>query len=420
MAPLTIGVIVALSLLVFWVGAVKILFVPLSLAFEVRRRWQRRTLLTDTPLVSIIVPGYNEGKVIDACVHSIMAQDYPNFELILVNDGSTDDTGPRMAALAETYTRVLFLNQHNAGKGAALNNGTRYAQGEFLLYVDADGVFGAHTIEEMLRPFADPAVGAVSGDDRPVNLDKALTRLLALIAHVGTGFIRRALAMINCLPVVSGNCGMFRRSALDDLEPINRQWPVRTDTLGEDLELTWRIHRAGHKVSFAPAAVVYAESPATLRGLWRQRVRWARGMLQATVMHKDMIANPSYGPFGIYLLFNLLSMVVVPLAQIIALLGLPLLWLVAPNQIPDDVLGWVGFLGLVLALGILVYSIALNNAWWDLRHLWVFPLWPLYATVVGFTLAWALVLEFRRSEHAWNKLERTGTISVAGLVPPHN
>ena len=160
---------------------------------------------------------------------------------------------------------------------------------------------------------------------------------------------------------------------------------------------------------------MYAESPSTLKGLWRQRVRWARGMLQATRIHKNMICNPHYGAFGAYLLFNLLSMIIVPVAQIFVLLGMPIVIITDPDALPTTALGWVGFLGLALALVILIYSIALNRAWGDLRHIWVFPLWPIYSTLVGFTLGWAIILEVKGAEKNWNKLERTGTISVSGL-----
>ena len=387
MSALAVVVLIGLSTLIFWVGMIKLLFIPLSLYFEIRQTWRNhrkvKTALDDEPLVSIIVPGYNEEKVLGACISSILASSYQHFELIMVNDGSTDSTAKVMRDLAEAnpYT-VIFVDQQNSGKGAALNTGTAYANGEFIMYVDSDGVFGRDTIRQMLKAFDSPKVGAVSGDDRPVNLDRVQTTLLALISHVGTGFIRRALAVVNCLPVVSGNNGLFR------LKALKATGPLRTDTLGEDLELTWRIHRAGYRVNFAP---------------------------QATRIHKNMICNPHYGAFGAYLLFNLLSMIIVPVAQIFVLLGMPIVIINDPDALPTTALGWVGFLGLALALVILIYSIALNRAWGDLRHIWVFPLWPIYSTLVGFTLGWAIILEVKGAEKNWNKLERTGTISVSGL-----
>lgn len=142
--------------------------------------------------MSVVVPGYNEERVIEGCVRSIMASGYPNLEVILVDDGSTDRTAHIMFRLSLEFLRVQCVSQENAGKGAALNRGTSMATGDVILYVDADGLFTEHTIPEMLRAFADPGVGAVCGDDRPVNLDRVQTRFLAAISHIGTGLVRRA------------------------------------------------------------------------------------------------------------------------------------------------------------------------------------------------------------------------------------
>ena len=106
---------------------------------------------------------------------------------------------------------------------------------------------------------------------------------------------------------------------------------------------------------------------------------------------------------------------VVPVAQIFVLIGLPVVAITSPDYLPLTWVGWLGFLGVFLAIAILLYAIALNGAWADLRYFWVFPLWPIYATLIGFTLAWGLIQELRGSERNWNKLERTGTISIGGL-----
>ena len=155
MSALAVVVLIGLSTLIFWVGMIKLLFIPLSLYFEIRQTWRNhrkvKTALDDEPLVSIIVPGYNEEKVLGACISSILASSYQHFELIMVNDGSTDSTAKVMRDLAEAnpYT-VIFVDQQNSGKGAALNTGTAYANGEFIMYVDSDGVFGKDTIRQML------------------------------------------------------------------------------------------------------------------------------------------------------------------------------------------------------------------------------------------------------------------------------
>ncbi|GAA1498589.1 glycosyltransferase [Paeniglutamicibacter kerguelensis] len=402
-------VFIGMTILIF--GLAKLAYVPLALSFSTlgyrRKRARMATYLDELPTVSVIVPGYNEEAVIENCVSSILASKYPHVEVILVDDGSTDATPRLMAELAASDSRVRCILQKNAGKGAALNHGLRESSGEVLLFVDADGIFGLDTIEQMLRGFNGPKVGAVCGDDRPVNLNTVQTRLLTVISHVGTGLVRRALTMLHCLPIVSGNAGAFRREVLELAGPLNEV------TIGEDLELTWRIHKAGFRVNFAPRALVYAESPSTLKGLWKQRVRWARGLLQTLKIHRRMVGNPTYGIFGIYLAFNAINMVLIPLLQMFVLLAIPFLLLHNVNTLPQDAIALIAWLGLALAVALCLFSMALNSSMKDTRHLWTIPLWPLYSVFVGLTMLVALIQEIGGHPAKWNKLKRTGVVSIA-------
>ena len=393
---------------ILFFGVMKLLYVPLALAFEIlaARNRGRPSLLDEEPLVSIVVPAFNESVVVANCVQSIIASGYRNREVILVDDGSTDDTAAVMSDFAARHPEVRFVSQRNAGKGAALNTGADLANGTVLIFVDADSIFQEDTIKNMLRGFSHPRVGAVCGDDRPVNLDRIQTRLLTVISHIGTGLVRRSLTVLRCLPIVSGNSGAFRREVLEQTGPFN------TDTVGEDLELTWRVHKAGYRVNFAPHALVYAESPSTIRGLWKQRVRWARGLLQTTWLHRSMIGNPSYGMFGAFLVFNTITMIFIPVIQLAVLILLVLALATGHNPLPATAWQVVGWLGLITTLVLALVSIAFNRAWADLRHLWTLPLWPIYSVFVALTMASALWLQLARQPNNWNKLERTGVVSV--------
>lgn len=401
-------IVTAMGLIILVAGVFKLAYLPLSVGFEIytKLREGTHTILEESPRVSIIVPAYNEDVVLGPCVESILASRWSRKEVILIDDGSTDQTAHVMADFARRHSEVAYATQTNAGKGAALNRGIAMASGDVLFFVDADGLFQADTIEHMLRGFDDARVGAVCGDDRPVNLDRVLTRLLTLISHIGTGLVRRSLTVLHCMPIVSGNSGAFLRRVIEEIGPFD------TDTVGEDLELTWRVHRAGYRVNFTPRALVYAESPSSVIGLWKQRVRWARGLLQTTWMHRTMVGNLRYGAFGIFLVFNTVTMILVPVLQLLVLLLMPSVFLVGDNPLPSGVWAIIGWLGLWLTLVFGLLGVALNRAWTDLRHFWTLPLWPLYSVFVAATMAWAIVLELAKSPNRWNKLTRTGVVSV--------
>lgn len=416
MAPLLNGLettLLVLGTVVLVFGLVKLLYVPLALWFELRaaRRGDRPSLLDDEPLVSIVVPAYNEAIVVAQCVDSILAAEYARKEVILVDDGSTDSTAEVMASYALRHAQVRAVRQVNAGKGAALNTGAELARGDVLIFVDADSIFLPDTIESMLRGFDDDKVGAVCGDDRPVNLNTVQTRLLTVISHLGTGLVRRALTVLRCMPIVSGNSGAFRRDVFVEVGRFD------TDTVGEDMELTWRVHRAGYQVRFAPRALVYAESPSTIGGLWKQRVRWGRGLLQATWKHRAMIGNLRYGTFGPFLAFNTMTMIVIPVLQLIVLLLLPVILALGGNPLPATTWQALAWLGLIVTVVLALIAIGLNRAWRDLRHLWTLPLWPIYSVFVTLTLVRAVYLQLARRPAQWNKLDRTGVVSVVRPAP---
>jgi biofilm PGA synthesis N-glycosyltransferase PgaC len=345
--------------------------------------------------------------VIANCVRSIARSDYERYEAICVDDGSSDDTYARLRELVAELPRVRAITKPNGGKGSALNAGIDEAQGSVVMLVDADGVFSPDTISGMVGSFDDERIGAVCGNDRPVNLDRVQTRFLSLISHLGTGLMRRAMDEMHCLPIVSGNIGAFRRGVLD------RTGPLREDTVGEDLELTWRVYRAGYRIAFAPHSLVYAESPSTFHGLFKQRVRWARGLLQTIVVHPGPIGNPRYGIFGLYLAFNAFTQVAVPVLQVVGVFVLAALAATGDlGAVPVAFWGWVVFLGLPLAVALLLVAVALDGAWGDLRFAWTLPLWPLYSATMSGVMLHALWLELRKAENRWNKLDRTGVVSI--------
>jgi cellulose synthase/poly-beta-1,6-N-acetylglucosamine synthase-like glycosyltransferase len=399
------------TFIILAVGTLMLVYYPLAIIAELRAH-RPPVFDTPSPLVSIIIPAYNEEKVIANCVKSILNSNYKNFEIILVDDGSTDRTLQVMRRY-KNPPRVQVMTQPNSGKAAALNTGFQRAKGEILFFVDADGIFTHSTIREMLNAFNSEKVGAVCGNDAPTNLNHLQTKLMALQTHVGTGFVRRALAEINCLPIVSGNCGAFRRSALKwPFVQLGKEGePYKKGFIGEDLELTWRLHRAGYRVNFAPRAIVLAEVPSTLKALWKQRVRWARGLLQTVSLHRDMFFNLKYGAIGLYLPINFFNMVVIPILQLLIIFLVILCAMAGYNPVQLRILNLILWLGLVGALYNVIFAVALDEAWKDLKYFYVLPLWVPFSLMMDLVTIWAIILELRGKEAKWNKFDRTGVIS---------
>lgn len=377
-----------------------IVLAPLTLVYEV---WKRRTLrsLSLKPFrggVSVIVPAYNEEKSLRACLESILAAGDPGLDVIVVNDGSTDETEKSIRELIDGG-RIRYFYQSNAGKAAALNRGAAQASGEVLVFTDADSLFLPDTVQRMTRWFADPRIDAVCGNDEPLVAGTPLQRLLSVTTHIGTGFVRRALSVAGVLPIITGNLGAVRAAVFRDLGGFRPIW-------GEDLDLTFRLRRAGRRIIFDPDAVVRSECPASLGPLWRQRIRWVRSYLKITRMHRDLFLPAKAPPFSLYLPVNYFSQVVVPVLQ---LLSLPLFFRIAYESGTGIAYGFslLFYLGLLTFLAVGTYSILLDRDWKALRHLpaaalLIVPISYFYNFVV-LTSVWR---EIRGRSERWDRIER--------------
>ena len=396
--------LLVLSAPIVAVGVVKIVLVPLSILFELRED-TRHAFATPIPRVSVVIPAYNEEVVLAACVESILRCGWGDLELVLVNDGSTDRTREVMARYAD-HPAVVLVDKPNGGKGSALNEGITVATGEVLVFADADGLFTHTTIPQLVRGFRHERVGAVCGNDMPVNLDTVVCRLLALMTHVGTGLTRRALALIGCLPIVAGNSGAFRADV------VRAVGGFREDTVGEDLELTWRIQLAGYDVEFAPHAAVLAEVPSTWGALWKQRVRWGRGLLQTARIHRRHLLRLHRSPFGVYLPINVAAMVVVPVLQLTVLVVLPVALVLGASPVATTLWGLILWTGLLGGIAMALLGICLDRSWHHLRYLVLAPLWLPFSIFASVVMLRALHLETTGAHQAWNKLDRTGVVSV--------
>ena len=267
-------------------------FTVLVAAFHFVSRYSHRSDPRFTPFVSIIVPLYNEEKVLQQSVASLLVLDYPHYEIILVNDGSTDRTAELGSALAGYQqglhgpVRVVFIDKPNGGKSSALNAGIQYSTSEFVLCVDGDSRLTPETIAVSIRHFVDPSVGAVAGNVKVLNRGKWLTKLQALEYVEGLNMLRSAQSSLGLINIVPGPVGLFRKEAVR-----SAGW-YSSDTFAEDADLTLTLRLNGWKILYEPLAISYTEAPETLYQLLKQRYRWTRGILQSFRKHRRHIHGP--------------------------------------------------------------------------------------------------------------------------------
>jgi len=240
------------------------------------------------PLVSVIAPAFNEGPCIEASIRSLLTLDYPRYEVVVVDDGSTDDTLERARKLEGEHgnARVVVLWKPNGGKASALNFGIARAAGEFVMTMDSDSVLHRGTLRAAMRHFADETVAAVAGRVVVINPKTLWSRLQFLEYVKGLNFVRRAQGFLRAVSIVPGPIGVFRRSAIAQVGYYAH------DTFAEDCDLTLKLLTAGWQICYEPLAEARTEAPEQLLPLIKQRYRWTRGILQALRKHKVALFVP--------------------------------------------------------------------------------------------------------------------------------
>ncbi|MDP2302644.1 MAG: glycosyltransferase [Ignavibacteria bacterium] len=245
------------------------------------------------PFVSIIVPVYNEEKVIKDSVKSLLNLDYSNYEIIIVNDGSKDNTLEVAKTLVGLQpgrygdVKISLINKPNGGKAKALNAGIHFSKAEIVLCMDGDSQLSEDSIRMAVRHFSDPEIGAVAGNVKVMNRKKLFTDLQALEYIEGLNMARAAQSYLKLVNIIPGPIGLFRKRAIEDAGYYS------SDTFAEDADLTLKILAHNWKIYYEPRAISYTEAPEKLQQLLKQRYRWTRGILQAIRKHKKILINPT-------------------------------------------------------------------------------------------------------------------------------
>ncbi len=289
---------------------INFLTVPLAIWHKLRQRREESGPSSYKPRVSIIVPAFNEEKVLARTIETLIEADYPDKEIIIIDDGSQDST----YEVAARYQRpgLKVVKRPNGGKFAALNTGIAISTGEIIVTVDADSLIARASIAELVRGFQNPEVAGVAGNLKVFNRNKLITKLQALEYIVQIQIVRRAFENFGSLTVASGAFSAFRKTALEEAG-----W-YDPDYLLEDFDITIKLLKSHMILHGNNEAVCYTEAPETLRDVYKQRLSWFRGDFQNFWKHRDTFFNPRFGVMHkLTFPYMLISMTLVPVASLV-------------------------------------------------------------------------------------------------------
>jgi peptidoglycan-N-acetylglucosamine deacetylase len=406
-------------------GVLQVLFI-LGLALGVLRlavlavlaigqRFRRRRPAPAQPSVAVIVPAFNEVAVIERTIHSLLASEGPTFEILVVDDGSTDGTSARVLETFAGEPRVSVFTRPNGGKAAALNFGLRQTAADVIVALDADTLFEPQTVARLAAHFGDSRVAAVAGNAKVGNRLNLLTKWQALEYITSQNLDRRAFDVLNCITVVPGAVGAWRRSLIVEAGGFSQ------DTLAEDADLTLTMLRGGGHVAYEDRAIAWTEAPDTTAALLKQRFRWMYGTLQAAFKQRDTLLRPRFGGLGLVALPNLLLFqVIFPLISPVMDLEMVVSASVAavqayqhPAEFSSDPFSRTLF---YYALFIAVDGLAaLVGFLLERREDWTLLAWlPLqrfwYRQLMYYVAVKSTLTAIRGSAVGWGKLERKATV----------
>jgi peptidoglycan-N-acetylglucosamine deacetylase len=402
-----------------WLGLARVVFLSgLGLLHRWRElRGEKPVITGPYPEVSVIIPAHNEAKVIAKSIERILASDYPDLEVIIVDDGSTDGTSRVVAGRFGNTPNVKLITTANGGKASAINLGLAQSRGSIIVALDADTLFEKDTIPNLARWFVDPNVGAVAGNAKVGNRINTITRWQALEYISAQNLERRALVTLGCITVVPGAVGAWRREAIERVG----QFPI--NTLAEDQDLTIAVQKAGYRVIFDSEAVAWTEAPDTVQGLVAQRFRWAYGTLQCLWKHRDVTFRLRFGTLGMIAvpqvwLFQVLLAIIAPLVDFMLvwqILRTGLDYLQHRDQFnPDSLIITLAYFFAFMATDFAAVALAFiieRNENWRLM-LWLGLQRFCYRQILYYVVIKSAITALLGPFVGWGKLDRKATVTL--------
>lgn len=355
--------------------------------------------------VTVIIPCYNEDKTIENCLRSLLVQTHKKYEIILVDDGSTDTTGEICDSMAALFLpKIKVLRKDNGGKASALRLGLNHARGDIVVTLDADSILMPDALERLVESFNDPAVGAVGGNVKVANRKNILGRHQTIEYISGLTIQRRAFAFLGCMQVMSGAIAAFRKDVLKEIGGHS------SDTIVEDMDVTISVLKAGYKVKYDGSAIAYTEAPENLWDFLRQRCRWTFGGFQVINKHKTMLFNRKYGNIGMIGLtyFLIFPWIDVAISLLFFYIVAKTIWIGAYTE-------FVIFYAGMAAIQCLMLLYALKLDMEDKRLVWLClseSFW--YNHLISFATLSAGIRYACQCSISWNKMERLGKNTIEG------
>jgi cellulose synthase/poly-beta-1,6-N-acetylglucosamine synthase-like glycosyltransferase/peptidoglycan/xylan/chitin deacetylase (PgdA/CDA1 family)/spore germination protein YaaH len=427
---LIFGAVNTFIVFVFFVGDIlmsgRLVCVGAAAIFDRLRRHRTEMATGESafcPAIAVLVPAYNEEKVIVRTVRSVLESTYPNLHIVVIDDGSEDRTyevAREQFADEIASGRVTVLRQENGGKAKALNYGLQFVTEDIFVGIDADTLIANDAIAYLVPHFQDVRVGAMAGNAKVGNRVNLWTRWQALEYITSQNFDRRALNTFSAVCVVPGAIGAWRTEA------VRHAGGYKTDTVAEDADLTMALLQDGYKVEYEDRALAYTEAPTTANSLMRQRFRWSFGILQAVWKHRSAFARK--GALGFLALpniviFQIMLPLVSPFIDIMFVVGTLkyLIWdkhfhpeTADPASFQQLLLFFMMFLVIDFIASVIAFSLERRHGrdrrdWWLLGHVWLqrFAYRQLFSVVLIKTLVRAV----EGGRFSWDKLERTATVT---------
>lgn len=396
----------ALFVVFIVLGFLRLGFMYYLMVMEKRKERRRHyTTLTEdnAPKVSIIVPAYNEEVNAVRTVETLLKEDYPNFDIYFVDDGSKDHTLDRIHEAFDGNEKVHILGKPNGGKASALNYGIARTSSDYVVCIDADTQLRPDAVSKLMQHFladGEHRIGAVAGNVKVGNQCNMLTRWQAIEYTTSQNFDRMAYSYINAITVVPGAIGAFRKEA------IEKAGGLTNDTLAEDCDLTMRIIESGYVIENENFAVAMTEAPENVEQFVKQRVRWCFGVMQTFWKHRASLFNPKKHGFGLWAMPNMLVFQYIiptfsPLADIMMFVGL-----FSGNAL-QILTYYLIFLAVDASVSIMAYLFEHERLW---VLLWIIPQRFFYRWIMYYVLFKSYLKAIKGELQQWGVLKRTGDV----------